>query len=106
MDRYYVSSSGGRGWPKCHVIVDRSTRPHMVPGAATTGPYKIASRASAVKACAALNEAVGPFWEVTPAERDSLTRLREWAAQTKAFTEAAYDPAAPAMLVRPEAVAA
>jgi hypothetical protein len=100
MDRYYVSSGGGRGWVKCHIIVDRSTVPHTVPGEATTGPYKIGSKASATKACVALNEATGPFWRVTPAERDSLTRLREWAASTKAFTEAQYDPHAAPALVR------
>jgi hypothetical protein len=95
MDRYRVESLGGRGWPKCHFVIDRATVPHTV----VNGGYQIAKRATAVKACAALNEHAGPFWKVTPNERDSLTRLREWAASTKAFTEREYDPGAEPALV-------
>jgi hypothetical protein len=93
MERYYVSSSGGRGWPKCHVLYDRSTVPHTV--IANKGRWHLAKRATAVKACAALNAEVGDGWVIAKREeQDSFKRLREWAAQTKAFTEAAYDPAA------------
>lgn len=98
MDRYYVSTSGGRGWTKAHCIYDRATVPHTCLGPASGVPFlKTASQAA--KVCAALN-ANGEFWTAAPAERDSLTRLRDWAARTKAFTEAAYDPSAPVALVR------
>ncbi len=100
MDRYYVDSSGGRGWAKVHVICDRSTTPHTV--LRSNGRWHMAKRASVVKACAALNEGV-EFWNAKPADRDSLTRLRDWAAQTKAFTEHAYDPNAAPSLVLAEA---
>jgi hypothetical protein len=98
MDRYYVDSSGGRGWAKVHVIADRSTVPHTV--LSSRGRWNMAKRATVVKACAALNAEVGPFWSVAENERDSLTRLREWAARTVAFTEHPYDPTAAPALVR------
>lgn len=91
MDRYYVESIGGRGWPKCHFVIDRSTEPHTV--VCTAGWLK--TRKKADDRCAELNEHAGEFWTFEPAERDSLTRLRDWAASTRAFTEAEYDPAAP-----------
>jgi hypothetical protein len=100
LPRYYVESLGGRGWPKCHFVIDRSTEPHTVVGSG----YEIAKRATAVRLCARLNELAGPHWKFTPNERDSLTRLRDWAAQTKAFTESAYDPNAEPALVSPEAL--
>src|SRR3954467_2183115 len=97
-ERYYVDPCGGRGWPKSYIIVDRSTVPHTVP----TLPYKISSKASATKLCATLNEQATE-WKLPPTERDSLPRLREWAARSKAFTERAYDPDAAPALVVPEA---
>lgn len=98
MDRYYVDSCGGRGWPMCHVVVDRSTIPHKT--VSLSEGYKLKSKPSAAKVCARLNAEVGPFWNVTPNERDSLTRLRDWAASTAAFTQHPYDPNAAPALVR------
>lgn len=97
MDRYYTETAGGHGWPKCHFVIDRSTVPHTV----VSGHGWTKTAKAAEKLCAQLNEQAGEFWTVVrDDERDSLTRLREWAARTKAFTEAAYDPNAPAALVR------
>jgi hypothetical protein len=98
MDRYYVDSTGGRGWAKVHVVCDRSTVPHTV--VRSKGRWHMAKRATVVRACAELNAAAEPFWDVTPNERDSLTRLRDWAASTRAFTDSPYDPNAAPALVR------
>jgi hypothetical protein len=94
MDRYYVESLGGRGWPKCHFALDRATVPHTV---VSTGWLK--SRRAADKFVDELNEQAGDWQPETP-ERDGLTRLREWAATTRAFTEAAYNPNSAPSLVR------
>ena len=103
MDRFYLETLGGRGWPTCHFVLDRATEPHTV---VTVRGVPMKSLPKMRKACAALNEA-NPIWAATPAERDSLTRLRDWAASTRAFTEAAYDPnAAVTSFVREEATAA
>jgi hypothetical protein len=91
MDRYYAETVGGHGWPKCHFVIDRSTVPHTV----VCGHGWTRTRKAAEKLRDTLNANTDEFWTVEPAERDSLTRLREWAAQTKAFTEAPYDPNAP-----------
>lgn len=90
-DRYYVETLGGHGWPKCHFVIDRATVPHTV--LSSRGWLK--TRKIAEKVCAELNELVGADWRITREdERNSLTRLREWAANTRAFTEAPYDPGA------------
>lgn len=96
LDRYYTETLGGHGWPKCHFVIDRATVPHTV--VSSRGWLK--TRKIAEKVCATLNEQAGDLWTVDPVERDSLTRLREWAASTRAFTEHAYDLDAPAALVR------
>lgn len=102
MDRYVVDSSGGRGWAKVHVIVDRATVPHTV--LSNKGRWHMGKRPTVVKACAELNEAAGPWTREVPLT-DSLTRLRDWASRTKAFTEHELDPNAdPAALVRPAAL--
>jgi hypothetical protein len=85
MERYYMESLGRGGWPKCHFVIDRSTSPHTV--VSSHGWIRTASLAR--KLCAQLNEQAG---EWTAEHADSLSRLREWAAGTKAFTGAPYDP--------------